>query len=203
MVLSRAAEEPLREGETVQRIQTGRSKAVLVAGALVLIAVGAGLLLYSLLGSPSVEAPENKVLKLTVPEMKRVDDLPVYDAPAHSEEALRRGSLHVRGTGFPWQEEANVYIAGHRLGYPGTRSHLVFWDLPKLENGDEVILTDANGTEYTYEVFKEFVVGPNAKHVMQPIEGKNVVSLQSCTLPDYARRIIARAELKDVNQNAS
>ena len=47
------------------------------------------------------------------------------------------------------------------------------------------------------------MVGPNAKHVMQPIEGKNVVSLQSCTLPDYARRIIARAELKDVNQNAS
>ena len=48
----------------MQRIQTGRRKAVLVAGALVLIAVGAGLLLYSLLGSSSAEAPENKVLKL-------------------------------------------------------------------------------------------------------------------------------------------
>lgn len=188
----------------MQRIQTGRRKVVLAAGGLVLIAVGIGLLLYTLLGGgSSVEPPENKVLKLTVPKMKRVDNLPVYDAPWHSEEALRRGSLHVRGTGFPWQEEANVYIAGHRLGYPGTKSHLVFWDLPKLENGDEVILTDANGTEYTYEVFKEFVVDPDARYVMQPIEGKNVVSLQSCTLPDYARRIIAQAELKDVDQNAS
>jgi sortase A len=199
MVLSRAAEEPLREGETVQRIQTGRRKAVLVAGALVLIAVGAGLLLYSLLGSSSAEAPENKVLKLTVPAMKRVDDLPVYDAPAHSEEALRRGSLHVRGTGFPWQEKANVYIAGHRLGYPGTKSHLVFWDLDKLENGDEVILTDANGTEYTYEVFKKSVVNPRDVHIMRPVAGKNIVSLQTCTLPDYEQRLIVQAELKSVS----
>ena len=191
----------------MQRMQTRRRRGistVLTAGALVLLAVGIGPFLYPLLaGAPSVKAPEKKVLKLTVPEMKRVDNLPVYDAPASSEEALRRGGLHVRGTGFPWHEEANVYIAGHRLGYPGTRSLLVFRDIDKLEDGDEVILTDANGTRYTYEVFKEFVVGPNAKRVMEPIEGKNVVSLQSCTLPNYARRIIARAELKDVEQNAS
>jgi sortase A len=26
---------------------------------------------------------------------------------------------HIKHTGFPWEEEANVYIAGHRLGYEG------------------------------------------------------------------------------------
>src|SRR5215207_10684426 len=196
--------------------RTGSTRRGLVAVlSTLMVVVGLGLLGYALFGggsaasaarevlAPAPKAPAQTTLELTVPEMKRVDEVPVYDGRGNDEAALRNGTLHVKGTGYPWQRVANVYIAGHRLGYLGTKSHLVFWDLDKLENGDEVILTDANGTEYTYEVFKEFVVGPNAKHVMQPLEGKNVVSLQSCTLPDYARRIIARAELKDVNQNAS
>ncbi len=149
---------------------------------------------------PRQEAPKDKALELTVPDMKRVDGLPVYDvAPAGYEKALHDGAAHVKGTGLPWQREANVYIAGHRIGYPGTKSHLVFWDLDKLKSGDEVILTDANGTRYTYEVFKKFVVGPDATRVLRPIEGKNIVSLQTCTLPDYKERLIVQAELKDVS----
>ncbi len=143
--------------------------------------------------------PEEKRLKLAVPEMKRVEGVPVYDAPASNDSPLRKGALHVKGTGFPWQPEANVYIAGHRLGYPGTKSYRVFYDLDKLEKGDEVVLTDANETRYTYEVFREFVANPNEVHVAQPIAGKNVVSLQTCTLPDYSKRLIIQAELKDVS----
>jgi sortase A len=131
--------------------------------------------------------------------MKRVEDVPVYDGRKDNKAALRKGTLHVKGTGYPWQRVANVYIAGHRLGFPGTKSHLVFWDLDELENGDEVILTDANGTTYTYEVFKKFVVSPNDVHVMRPVAGKNIVSLQTCTLPDYAKRLIVQAELKSVS----
>ncbi len=145
-------------------------------------------------------APADETLRLTVPKMERVDDLPVYDAPATDEAALAESALHVRGTGFPWQEEANVYIAGHRLGYEGEASHLVFYDLDKLENGDEVILTDANGTRYTYRVFRSFVVGPSDYHVTRPIGGKNVVSLQTCTLPDFAERLVVQAELVDVSR---
>jgi sortase A len=171
--------------------------------------VGLGLLGYALLsgGSPASaakskftpEPPAQTTLKLTVPEMKRVEDVPVYDGSGGDEAALRKGTLHVKGTGYPWQRVANVYIAGHRLGFPGTKSHLVFWDLDKLENGDEVILTDANGTTYTYEVFKKFVVSPRDVHVMRPVAGKNIVSLQTCTLPDYAERLIVQAELKSVS----
>ena len=31
-------------------------------------------------------------------------------------------------------------------------------------------------------------------HVTQPIEGKNVLTLQTCTLPDYSQRLIVQAE---------
>jgi sortase A len=144
--------------------------------------------------------PEEKRLKLTIPKMKRVEDVSVYTAPIGEEDPLlRKGAVHLGGTDFPWQREANVYILGHRRGYPGTPSHLLFRDLTKLHNGDEVFLIDANGTRYTYEVFREFVAEPYEVHVTQPVPGKSVVSLQSCTLPDYSERLIVQAELKDVS----
>jgi sortase A len=193
----------------VRRYRTSRSPAKIVAGllSLILIVVGLGLVGYSVLirdpfataalfGS---DAPENPTMTLTIPEMRRVNEVPVYNAPMTDKSALHHGTLHANSTGFPWQSGANVYIAGHRLGFPGTRSYLVFWDLDQLGNGDEVILTDANGTRYTYEVFKEFVVNPGAYYVTQPVAGRSIVSLQTCTLPDYKQRLIVQAELTNVS----
>ncbi len=147
---------------------------------------------------PRVDAPEEKALKLTVPALERVREVPVYDAAkGEYEDAMHDGTAHVKGTGFPWQKGANVYIAGHRVGYPGTKSNLVFWDLDKLEKGDQILLTDADGKTYTYEVFDKFVVDPSAVRVLRPVPGKSVVSLQTCTLPDYSRRLVVQAELKE------
>jgi sortase A len=147
--------------------------------------------------TPAAEVPEDTTLKLTVPKMANIKDDNVPYTTGDDEEALHdNAGIHLDGTGHPWEEEANIYIAGHRLGYPNTDSFLAFWDLDALENGDEVILTDANGKKYTYEVFKEFVVAPTDLYVTEPIEGKNVVTLQTCTLPDYAERLIVQAELK-------
>jgi sortase A len=144
--------------------------------------------------------PEEKTLELTVLEMKRVEDVPVYDAPASDEGPLRKGALHVSGTDFPWQTGANnVYIAGHRLGYAGTKSYRVFYDLDELRNGEEVILTDADGTRYTYEVFNKVVANPSDVEFKQPIAGKNIVTLQTCTLPEYSKRLIVQAELQDIS----
>ena len=146
---------------------------------------------------PRVDAPEEKTLKLTVPKLDRVEGVPVYDAASGEyEDAMHDGTAHVKGTGFPWQRGANVYIAGHRVGFPGTKSDLVFWDLDKLQKGDEVLLTDADGERYTYEVFDKFVVDPGAVRVLRPVPGKSVVSLQTCTLPDYSRRLVVQGELK-------
>jgi sortase A len=141
--------------------------------------------------------PESKKLELTVPALDRVDGVPVYDAPESGyEKALHDGVVHVRGTGFPWHDVANVYIAGHRVGYPGTKSDLVFWGLDKLEKGDEIFLTDADGTRYTYEVFEKRVISPDTVSIMRPTRGENIVSLQTCTLPDYSHRLIVQGELK-------
>ena len=146
---------------------------------------------------PRAKTPESKRLELTVPVLDRVDSVPVYDAPESGyEKALHDGVVHVRGTGFPWQHVANVYIAGHRVGYPGTKSNLVFWDLNKLEKGDKIFLTDADGTRYTYEVFEKRVISPHAVSILRPTRGKNIVSLQTCTLPDYSHRLIVQGELK-------
>ena len=42
------------------------------------------------------------------------------------------------------------------------------------------------------------VVGPEDVSVKEPIEGKNIVTLQTCTLPDYKQRLIVQAELTSV-----
>ncbi len=146
-------------------------------------------------GAAAADVSRDKALTLTVPKMDRVRDVPVSDAPADDEAALRGGALHVRDTGFPWEEEANVYIAGHRLGYPRTKSFLVFWDLNALRRGDRVLLEDSEGTRYVYRVFDRMVVPPDRVSVKEPIPGRNIVSLQTCTLPDYSERLVVRAEL--------
>lgn len=198
----------------MQRIDTTRTaikKTILIAFALLVAIL---LLAYAGLGrpaegeaspgakngsAPASTAPEDETLLLTVPKMERVRDLPVYTGAATDESTLAESALRVGGTGLPWQDEANVYIAGHRLGYEGEASYRVFYDLDALQSGDEVILTDANGTRYTYEVFTSFTVGPYDYEVTEPIPGKNIVSLQTCTLPDFAERFIVQAELVDVS----
>ncbi len=144
----------------------------------------------------SVRPPKDKSLRLSVPAMARVEEVPVETAPGTEEGPLRRGVLHVAGTGFPWQPGANTYLAGHRLGFPGTGSHLLFWDLDRLREGDEVLLRDAEDRIYRYRVFRKMVVGPREVSVTEPVPGKKgVVSLQTCTLPDYEERLVVQAEL--------
>jgi sortase A len=146
---------------------------------------------------PRTKTSESKKLQLTIPAMDRVDHVPVYDAPESGyEKALHDGVVHVRGTGFPWQKGSNVYIAGHRVGYPGTKSNLVFWDLNKLQKGDEILLTDSDGTRYSYKVFRKRVISPDDLGILRPTKGKSIVSLQTCTLPDYSHRLIVQGELE-------
>ncbi len=149
--------------------------------------------------SKALEPPKDKTLKLTVPEMKQIENDTIPTGTGTNEALFRdHAAVHLRDTGFPWQRTANVYIAGHRIGFPGTASNLAFYDLEDLKKGDKVYLEDAEGREYTYQVFRKLVVEPTNLSVLRPIKGKNIVSLQTCTLPDYTNRVIYRAALKDV-----
>ena len=148
-------------------------------------------------GQPAKPAggPQDKTLKLTVPKMNQIKDDTIPYVPGTDTKALgANAAIHLQGTGFPWQSEANVYVAGHRLGYPNSDSFLAFWDLNKLQDGDEVFVTDAEGTRYTYKVFKETVVSPTDLSVTKPVPGKNIITLQTCTLPDYSNRLVVQAE---------
>ena len=148
--------------------------------------------------------PKNKTLKLTIPEMNQIKDDTIPTVSGTDMQTLGdHAAIHLAGTGFPWEDEANVYMAGHRLGYPRTPSFLAFFDLNKLEQGDEIYVTDANGTKYTYRVFKQFTVSPTDLSVIDAVPGKNVLTLQTCTLPDYSQRLIVQAELVDTTQTAA
>jgi len=143
-------------------------------------------------------APDDPTLTLTVSSMERVKNSPIPDTFGDDEDSLRDfAGIHLEGTGFPWQEEANVYVAGHRLGYPNTPSFLAFWDIDNVVEGDQIFVEDANGREYTYEVFQTLEGEPTDLFVTEPIEGKNILTLQSCTLPDYVRRVVVQAELQE------
>jgi sortase A len=149
----------------------------------------------------AVEPPSNDMMKLTVPKMERIENDEIPTGLGTDETLFHDyAGVHIKHTGFPWEREANVYIAGHRLGYEGTDSYLAFWDLNKLENGDEFYITDSEGRKYTYVVFKKFVATPENLSVLYPVEGKNIVTLQTCTLPDYTNRLLVQGELKDIQE---
>lgn len=172
----------------------GRSVLIGVIGVLVIVVglVVFGSQAFDMVGASP--APTDNTMKLTVPDMKRVKGVPVYTGPANDEEKLGAGTIHLDDTGYPWETGSNVYIAGHRLGYPNTRSFLVFYDLNKLENGDRVVLRDSEDTRYVYKVFNRMVAEPGDVQVTDPVPGKSVVSLQTCTLPDYSKRLVVQAE---------
>ena len=149
----------------------------------------------------SVEPPSNDMMKLTVPKMEQIKDDEIPTGLGTDETLFHDyAGVHIKHTGYPWEEEANVYIAGHRLGFEGTNSHLAFWDLNKLEEGDEFYITDSEGRQYTYVVFRKYVTTPANLRVLNPVEGKNIVTLQTCTLPDYTNRLLIRAELEEIKE---
>jgi sortase A len=138
--------------------------------------------------------PDDKTLYLTVPVLG-LADVPVYNSV--KDEKLKKSTVHIPATGFPWQEGANTYIAGHRVGYEGRGSYLIFYYLDQLGEGNEILLEDEAGNKYEYRVTEQKVVDPDNVEVMEPEEGKSLVSLQTCTLPDYKQRLIVQGELVD------
>ena len=129
--------------------------------------------------SAAASAPADTTMSLSVPSIGL--STTVYESA--SESSLTAGTGHLGGTGYPWIPGSNTYVAGHRLGYPGTGSDHVFWDLPSVAIGDPVSLTDANGQTYDYAVSEILEVPITDLSVTEPV-GSDVVSLQTC-IEDY------------------
>ncbi len=139
------------------------------------------------------ELPPGAILTLTARSIG-LRDAPVLrsDAPG----ALDKGIVHTTGTSMPWSgtPERNVYLAGHKLGWPGTGSHLIFYRLDELSKGDEIVLRDREGGRYRYGVVDSFVVSPNDSWVTGRVRGRDLLTLQTCTGPNFSERLIVRAE---------
>jgi len=149
---------------------------------------------------PVAPVPATNDLWMTIPKLGLYDNY-VTNSNAHS--ALDYGAAKRTDTGFPWQNNANTYIVGHRLGWPGTGSDHIFYNLPLLTFGDKIYLYDANGTTYTYEVTEIYEVMPSEIWVTKPVPGRPMVSLQTCienygdywTMgPNWFVRYIVRAD---------
>ncbi len=84
-----------------------------------------------------VEPPKDTTMRLTVPKMAEIKNDTIPTGLGTNDALLREyAGVHLKRTGFPWQREANVYIAGHRIGFPGTDSDMAFYDLNELGEGD-------------------------------------------------------------------
>jgi sortase A len=138
--------------------------------------------------------PSGAVMGLTI-EAMGIYDVPVYDSA--SQWAMDNGVSHIPETSLPWSitPQRNVYLAGHRVGWPGTWSHLVFYHLDKLGRGDTVVLRDRQGRRYEYEVTETFITDPTNSWVMGQVRGRDMVTLQTCTpIPSFEKRIVVRAD---------
>ncbi len=138
--------------------------------------------------------PAGALMGLTV-EAIGIYDVPVYDSD--TQWALNNGVAHTPETSLPWSAtpQRNVFLAGHRIGWPGTWSHLVFYHLDKLGAGDKILLRDRQGRSYEYEVSETFVAEPTDSWVMGQVAGRDMVTLQTCTpIPTFDKRIIVRAD---------
>ena len=128
-----------------------------------------------------------------------IDSLQIYNAPvldSTSPEALANGVVHVPETPMPWDggQQKNVYLAGHRVGVPGTTSRVLFYHLDKISIGDSVVLKDRSGNVYRYRVSELFVVTPDDGWVLDPVRDRDMLTLQTCTYPTFENRLIVRAD---------
>jgi len=128
-----------------------------------------------------------------------IEAIGIYNAPvfdSDSQWALAKGVAHNPQTSLPWSQSAqrNVYLAGHRMGYRGTWSRMIFYNLDKLRRGEEVLLKDRAGNSYRYRVSEVFIADPTDVWVMGQVRGRDMVTLQTCTpYPTFEKRLMVRA----------
>ncbi len=135
----------------------------------------------------AIPPAEEAVARLEIPRMG-LNRIVVEGATA---DALTKGPGHFPETPLPGQL-GNAAIAGHRT----THLH-PFFDIDKLQPGDEIIVTTLNG-RYVYNVTGTTVVAPEDYAAVIPTTDvtKATLTLVSCT-PRYSakNRIVVRSEL--------
>lgn len=143
-------------------------------------------------GAPAYEDVLNDgstsvMTRLRIPSIEL--DLPVYHGT--SDETLLKGLGHLEGTSLPvGGEDTHSVITGHR----GLADATMFTHLDKVTKGDMFTLTTF-GEVLAYQVVRTQVVEPDETESLQPVIGKDLVTLVTCTpLGINSQRILITAE---------
>lgn len=100
--------------------------------------------------------------------------VPVYLGA--TEDNLNKGLTHLSHTSLPLGEEtSNVVIAGHR----GLIRHKMFRHLDKLQQGDEILITNF-WEELRYKVIKYEIISPDEVSKILIQDGKDMITLMTC-----------------------
>lgn len=95
----------------------------------------------------------------------------------------RFGNGEVNGAG-------NLCLAGHDY-----INNSMFGGINKLENGDEILITDLYGNTVTYTVFDKYTTNPDDTSVLESIDStKREVTLITCSNGNKDRLIIRATE---------
>lgn len=85
----------------------------------------------------------------------------------------------------------NTVIQGHNY-----RNGLFFSNLSKLSNGDKIYIKDTEGTQITYEVYKNFSAeATDTSFYNRDTAGKREITLSTCTEDSAIRTIILAKEI--------
>ncbi|WP_084516029.1 class C sortase [Microbacterium luticocti] len=116
-------------------------------------------------------------------------DLPVYHGT--SDETLAKGVGHLEGTALPVGGiGTHAVLTGHR----GLASATLFTDLDKVKIGDTFTIA-VFGEVLTYRVANTQVVDPDQTQSLNPVPGKDLVTLVTCTpLGINSQRILVTGE---------
>lgn len=149
-------------------------------------------------GPSSLPGPSDPAFRLRIPSI----DLQQIVVEGVGTEDLKKGPGHYPSCrpGFDrplctefkevWPgQEGRVIVSGHRTTYGAP-----FWDLDKLEKGDEII-TDTQWGTYTYEVTEKRIVQPDSLAIAIQSDAAEIV-LTTCN-PKYsaAQRLIVFGRL--------
>lgn len=116
-------------------------------------------------------------------------DLPVYHGT--SDATLAKGVGHLEGTSLPvGGAGTHAVLTGHR----GLATATLFTNLNRVQIGDTFTI-EVLDQVLTYRVFDTKVVDPDQTESLRPVEGKDLVTLVTCTpLGINSQRILVTGE---------
>ncbi len=142
-----------------------------------------------ILGSQSIEASypaPDPNFSIIIPKISAKAKVFPDVSPADQNEylpILKQGVAHAKGTAFPGQR-GNVYLFAHSTDISANiaRYNAVFYNLEKLEEGDQIIIYFADRI-HLYRVTEKKIVPASDVSVLEPQNNEEILILQTCWPP--------------------